>query len=489
MAKSKAREAFGPDIQGFINAFADELASGTAAIFAGAGLSAPAGYVNWAELLRGLASELGLDVDRESNLVALAQYHLNEHQNRTRINQAIIDEFGAKSEVTENHRILARLPIATWWTTNYDRLIETALEDENRVIDVKHAVAQFRSSPRQRDAVLYKMHGDVSDSDNAVVTKDDYEGYFQDRELFVTALAGDLVSKTFLFLGFSFTDPNIEYILSRIRLKIPRKQPKQHYCILRQVERRKKESLHDYEYRRLQQSFLVKDLKRFGIQVLMIQDYADITRILRAVEQRYRSRTIVVCGAASEFSTPWSLDRASTFLESLAGHMVKAGLNVVSGFGRGIGPAVISGCLQEIHAHPKKRSASQLRTMPFPVTVKDPKKQRALYTAHRERMMRQAGIAVFVFGNKRDDQGRIVPARGMDEELAIAKAQGVHVIAVGATGWKAAEFSKILAAPSAQRSSAYRKAFGVANDAKSSNQALVPAVLNMIEIVRAEPLS
>ena len=471
MAKSKAREAFGPDIQGFINAFADELASGTAAIFAGAGLSAPAGYVNWAELLRGLASELGLDVDRESNLVALAQYHLNEHQNRTRINQAIIDEFGAKSEVTENHRILARLPIATWWTTNYDRLIETALEDENRVIDVKHAVAQFRSSPRQRDAVLYKMHGDVSDPDNAVVTKDDYEGYFQDRELFVTALAGDLVSKTFLFFGFSFTDPNIEYILSRIRLKIPRKQPKQHYCILRQVERRKKESLHDYEYRRLQQSFLVKDLKRFGIQVLMIQDYADITRILRAVEQRYRSRTIVVCGAASEFSTPWSLDRASTFLESLAGHMVKAGLNVVSGFGRGIGPAVISGCLQEIHAHPKKRSASQLRTMPFPVTVKDPKKQRALYTAHRERMMRQAGIAVFVFGNKRDDQGRIVPARGMDEELAIAKAQGVHVIAVGATGWKAAEFSKILAAPSAQRSSAYRKAFGVANDAKSSNQA------------------
>ena len=489
MAKSKAREAFGPDIQGFINAFADELASGTAAIFAGAGLSAPAGYVNWAELLRGLASELGLDVDRESNLVALAQYHLNEHQNRTRINQAIIDEFGAKSEVTENHRILARLPIATWWTTNYDRLIETALEDENRVIDVKHAVAQFRSSPRQRDAVLYKMHGDVSDPDNAVVTKDDYEGYFQDRELFVTALAGDLVSKTFLFFGFSFTDPNIEYILSRIRLKIPRKQPKQHYCILRQVERRKKESLHDYEYRRLQQSFLVKDLKRFGIQVLMIQDYADITRILRAVEQRYRSRTIVVCGAASEFSTPWSLDRASTFLESLAGHMVKAGLNVVSGFGRGIGPAVISGCLQEIHAHPKKRSASQLRTMPFPVTVKDPKKQRALYTAHRERMMRQAGIAVFVFGNKRDDQGRIVPARGMDEELAIAKAQGVHVIAVGATGWKAAEFSKILAAPSAQRSSAYRKAFGVANDAKSSNQALVTAVLNMIEIVRAEPLS
>lgn len=489
MTKSKNRDAFPADIQGFINTFADELASGTAAIFAGAGLSAPAGYVNWAELLRGLANELGLDVDRESNLVALAQYHLNEHQNRTRINQAIIDQFGAKTEVTENHRILVRLPIATWWTTNYDRLIETALEDENRVVDVKHTVTQFRSSPRQRDAVLYKMHGDVSDADNAVVTKDDYEGYFQVRELFVTALAGDLVSKTFLFLGFSFTDPNIEYILSRIRVKIPRKQPKQHYCILRQVERKKKESLKEFEYRRLQQSFLIKDLKRFGIQVLLIQDYKDITRILRAIERRYRSRTIIVCGAASEFSDPWTLDRASTFLESLAGHMIKAGLNVLSGFGRGVGPAVISGCLQEIHAHPRKRLASQLRTMPFPVTVKDPEKQRALYKTHRERIMGQAGIAVFVFGNKRDNQSLIVPSSGMDEELAIAKAQGVHVIAVGATGWKAAEFSKTLAITAAQRSSAYRVAFGVANDAKSSNQAIVTAVLDMIDIVRAEPLS
>jgi hypothetical protein len=169
--------------------------------------------------------------------------------------------------------------------------------------------------------------------------------------------------------------------------------------------------------------------------------------------------------------------------------MVKAGLNVLSGFGRGVGPAVISGCLQEIHAHPKKRLASQLQTMPFPVTVKDPDRQRALYKAHRERMMRQAGIAVFVFGNKRDDQGQIVPSNGMDDELAIAKAEGVHVIAVGATGWKAAEFSKALVAGAALRSNAYRKAFGVANDDKSSNQAIVTAVLDMIDIVRAEPLS
>jgi len=46
-------------------------------------------------------------------------------------------------------------------------------------------------------------------SGETVLTRDDYEQYHleQSRGPFVTALSGDLVEKTFLFLGFSFTDP------------------------------------------------------------------------------------------------------------------------------------------------------------------------------------------------------------------------------------------------------------------------------------------
>ena len=67
-----------------------------------------------------------------------------------------------------------------------------------------------------RDAVIYKMHGDVSQVHKAVITRDDYEKYELTHSLFTTALQGDLVSKTFLFIGFSFNDPNLNYILSRI---------------------------------------------------------------------------------------------------------------------------------------------------------------------------------------------------------------------------------------------------------------------------------
>src|SRR4051812_14724250 len=102
-----------PETDGFVNAFVDDIADGTAAIFAGAGLSAASGHVNWAELLRDIAAELGLDVDRESNLVAVAQYHLNARGTRSRINQKLIDEFSVGHTINQNHEILARLPIAT----------------------------------------------------------------------------------------------------------------------------------------------------------------------------------------------------------------------------------------------------------------------------------------------------------------------------------------------------------------------------------------
>ena len=57
----------------FINDFVIEINSGDAAIFAGAGLSASSGFVNWKELLRDFAEEAQLDVDKEHDLISLAQ--------------------------------------------------------------------------------------------------------------------------------------------------------------------------------------------------------------------------------------------------------------------------------------------------------------------------------------------------------------------------------------------------------------------------------
>ena len=43
-------------------------------MFIGAGFSKSVGYVDWKNLLKDVADDLGLDIDKEYDLVSLAQY-------------------------------------------------------------------------------------------------------------------------------------------------------------------------------------------------------------------------------------------------------------------------------------------------------------------------------------------------------------------------------------------------------------------------------
>ncbi len=58
----------------FIRDYGSCLVERRAALFAGAGLSRSAGFVDWKGLMSGIARDLDLKIDRENDLVALAQY-------------------------------------------------------------------------------------------------------------------------------------------------------------------------------------------------------------------------------------------------------------------------------------------------------------------------------------------------------------------------------------------------------------------------------
>ena len=169
------------EIFSFVDRYVKDLKNNNASIFVGAGFSMKSGYVNWKDLLRKIAEELELDVDREHDLVSLAQYCYNKNGNRSIINDTIFEEFTKKREQDINHKLIAAMPIFTYWTTNYDSLIEDALTKANRVVDVKYNTKQLSLTKPHRDAVVYKMHGDKSNPDEAVLIKDDYERYYREH--------------------------------------------------------------------------------------------------------------------------------------------------------------------------------------------------------------------------------------------------------------------------------------------------------------------
>lgn len=424
---------FEREIEAFIKDFVIDLTENNVAIFAGAGMSKGAGFVDWAELLSDIADEIGLKVKIESDLISLAQYHVNERGGNAGIMKKILQEFSEQAETTENHKLLARLPISTFWTTNYDTLIEDSLKESLKVVDVKHQVKQLSTTRPKRDVVVYKMHGDVHHPADAIITKEQYEFYFRTHEHFITALSGDLISKTFLFIGFSFTDPNLDYVLSRLNYQFGANN-KQHYCFIKNESQNQDDDDEIFKYKQRKQKLRVDDLKRYKIKGLLVDNYTDITEILKEIERRSRKKTIFISGSAEEYGK-WDRNQAQSFIHLLSKKIVLANYRVVNGFGWGVGSAVINGALEAVYERPDKYSEDQLIVKPFPQFKTGGKKLLELWEEYRQRMISLAGIAIFIFGNKSDGNGNIILANGVKREFEIAIEQGLIPILVPATGY------------------------------------------------------
>lgn len=436
---------FSKEIEAFITYYVKDLNNDSAAIFAGAGLSVPVGFVNWKELLNDLAKELGLNIDDESDLISLAQYHVNENGgNRNGITRKILEEFTQEVKESENHKLVARLPINSIWTTNYDKLIEQALVNEKKNIDVKYKEEQLLFTKPKREVVIYKMHGDISEPASATITKEDYEQYFHTHETFINALRGELITKTFLFIGFSFTDPNLDYVLSRLHLRHG-KEKRAHYCFIKEHQLNDSQNPNEtiLSYNKIKQNLFINDLKRFGIKALIIQEYSDITNVLKEIESRYNKQSVFVSGSAENYA-PYSKDDALGFVFKISELLINKNFRIINGFGYGIGSSVINGALETIYSNPERFSETQLTIKPFPQFKSGERELEDLWQEYRVNMISKCGIAIFLFGNK--NGGEI--ADGVIKEFEIANQKGLVCIPIASTEYAARIiYEKILSEP------------------------------------------
>lgn len=471
-------------IQYFKEEYLKALEQGSAALFAGAGLSKPSGFVDWKELMRDIADELGLSVDEERDLISIAQFHVNKFGSRAKLNSLLIEEFTKDARPTENHALISDLPLDTVWTTNYDTLLEDAFTRAGKRVDRKTTKENLAQTKLNRDVVLYKMHGDVEQPQDAVLTKDDYEGYNESRPLFSTKLQGDLISRTFLFLGFSFDDPNIEYILGRIRTLIGQKNQRQHFCIMRRIPKPKGrgKKLAVYEYEKTKQELRVADLKRFGIQAVLIDDYKQITDILRDLHRDVYRRSVFVSGSAHEYA-PLGRERIERLSHGLGRELIKQDYNLVCGMGLGIGGTIALGALEELYRLERSISANSRTVLrPFPQKPPDGISREALWTKYREDMISRAGFAVFLCGNKLVD-GELSVAQGVLEEWEIARRLGKYPIPIGVTGHAASQIWEEVTASldTFYPKGGVRQHFKTLGDKKSSNEQILEAVFAIIK--------
>ena len=426
----------------FIKDFSFALEHGSAAIFAGAGVSNESGYVNWKNLLRTFALDIRLDIDKESDLIAVAQYYKNSMHGRHSLNQELINQFTKKSCKNRYMNALGKLPIHSYWTTNYDTIIEDTLKQEFALnVDVKITQDNLAIMQKDCDAIVYKFHGDISQPQNAVLTKDDYEMFSYTHKLFITALQGDLISKTFLYIGYSFNDPNLESILSNIRVLIGENK-RDHYCIMRSVQRNQFKSNEEYQYAKIKQELKTNDLLRYGIHTIFINEYDEIIELINKVYCAYIKNRVFIAGSCRNYGT-WDKLQAYEFMYKLGFKLISNGYIVSSGFVEGVGPQVVNGALTAINQL-KLNLEKYLQIKPLPLidgssNYMDSQAKQMF----QNDMIAQAGVIIILFGNQYYN-GKLCNSKGVLHDFDRAVELNKFIIPVGATGFTALDIQNKL---------------------------------------------
>lgn len=435
----------------FIRDYANYLREGSGGVFVGAGISTGAGYPTWKALVKDMADELELDLDKEPDLPSVVQYFLNtKGQTRTHLTKVINREVGEKRPVPRTLRILARLPVRYVWTTNYDHLIERAFEEAKKQVDAKSRQADLSQENPFAHVVLYKMHGTIDHPTEVVIAKSDIELFRRTRRGFHDLLTAHLISRHLLFLGFSFTDPNVGHLFALIRESFE-SNPPEHFAIVRKpqkaTEGNEEENQRKFEYERRRHKLWVEDLQTYGIHCVEIDQFKEIDELLAAVEHRLSMDSVMISGSFPDTARPEDLPER-TKLERVAqgvGRLVvERKHRLVSGFGLTVGSAALSGALDQLYKQGAPNLERSLYLRPFPQIIPDGQERQAYYQRYREDLVSHAGVCIYVSGMKDEPvPGKVgefarVEAGGVVREFEIATRLGRVPIPVGATGGAAA---------------------------------------------------
>lgn len=429
----------------YLDQIARQMKLGDISVFAGAGLSVASGYVDWKKLLEPISKQLRLNTNID--LTEIAQYYKNRYE-RQGLNSLVFNEFDKVPKNNENANWLAKMPISEFWTTNYDDVIEQSLKKQGKNVQVIVKQEDFKYHKTDREVTVYKMHGDKDSPDDVVLTKEDYQTYDATRGVFTKLLSVELIRKTFLFIGFSFNDPNMERILSIAKQSLKGKSPQTHYCFMRKVQlmdyldeknKLNRENIKKFIQDKNYQELRIDAMAQYGILTILVNDYEEITLMLQYLYNNYITNNVFVSGGInpSELSDYGNFDMkqdldsnlrpAENFLTLLGKMLIDNDFHIYTGFGAGVGNYILSGVLL---SDKNKYTNTDIINDEIHISSLMEVEDEDVKNGIRERMVKQCSSSIIVFGYGSEDSGTY-------KEYEIAEKEGKYVIPVKKTGFAA----------------------------------------------------
>jgi hypothetical protein len=193
--------------------------------FLGAGFSKPLNLPDWSELMGWMAQRLGFESDLfllHGRYEQLAEYfQLTGYDNFQHLVYEMTRRFDSEEAcrarlTSRMHLALSALDWRTIYTTNYDSHVEGALSDAKKKVAALASFEDFQMRREHGMCEVIKFHGTLAKPDTIVLTESSYFGRIALESPVDQRLRADLLSHSFLFMGYSFNDLNIRYIWYRM---------------------------------------------------------------------------------------------------------------------------------------------------------------------------------------------------------------------------------------------------------------------------------
>lgn len=229
------------------SSFIQEVSERRVVFFIGAGISIAAGnannqaFPNWKNLLLKLSMLAPKASDRRfiEKLIRKAQYLeaaqiIHDTAPAADFSAKLRTLFAQTSSISTIYEDIIQMDPKIVATTNYDTLIEKNYEHYSGKANgfnlcrynQTHALDDIRSPLR----VILKVHGCITEPQNVILSRSSYFRARQTHAGFFNLLSAIMTTNTVLFLGYSFSDPDIQLILENVHISNNCNHP--HYALV-----------------------------------------------------------------------------------------------------------------------------------------------------------------------------------------------------------------------------------------------------------------
>lgn len=406
------------DKKDFINEISDAFRKEELSLFLGAGSSIDAMYPSWKKLLTPCAKELGLNIDDISDYFQLAQYYINEFSSN-KLYKLINEEL---NKYTYNSKLLdsiVDIGFKSIWTTNFDKVIEKNFENNKINVNTIHDAVDLSSVNLKNRINIFKINGDIGNITKIVLSKSDIVDYDKTHGVFLTFLQQELMTNTFLFIGYSFKDQIILNQIHKLQTYLGENK-KSFYTIMIDEENNKKFDL------------FISDLeKRYNIKVLKVKKSEDIYEILQEIKKKIISKNIFISGS---LDTTDDEEYVYGICKEICNNLLENGFNIVTGFGKNIGYYISGASLQKLYKLNESNIDKRLIMRPFAHDMSN--EDDAVF---RKNLIKNTCFSIFLYGQAKDKSGKIVNSKGTKEEFEISKDNNNIIIPIASTEFASRE--------------------------------------------------